>query len=110
MPKTPSDLLQELSKERKKKFSDTVLQEKLKLSTQQIAELEKGNLNFTVYPFNYYHAKTYVGLINPAYMNKLIPHHFEAKSQSGNSSLVGEDKNEIDFKKFFHKIKKYFHG
>ena len=58
MQKTPSDLLQELSKERKKKFSDTVLQEKLKLSTQQIAELEKGNLNFTVYPFNYYHAKT----------------------------------------------------
>jgi hypothetical protein len=29
MPENPSDLLQELSKERKKKFSDTVLQEKL---------------------------------------------------------------------------------
>jgi hypothetical protein len=36
MSQSISDLLQQLSKERKKKYSDADLQEKLRLSSQQI--------------------------------------------------------------------------
>jgi hypothetical protein len=111
------DLLQQLSKERKKKYSDADLQEKIRLSSQQIEELEKGNLYFTVYPFNYHHTKTYVQLLKPSAIDQVSPDHFQSASLQGISPPIDqrnadniEENNDIDFKNFFHKIKKYFHG
>lgn len=117
MSQSISDLLQQLSKERKKKYSDADLQEKLRLSSQQIEDLEKGNISFTVYPFNYHHTKSYVQLVKPSAMTQVSPDYFQSASLQGISATTeqrnadsAEENNDIDFKNFFHKIKKYFHG
>ena len=116
MSQSISDLLQRLSKERKKKYSDADLQEKLRLSSQQIEELEKGNVSFTVYPYNYHHTKSYVRLVKPSAMTQVRPDNFQSASLQGTPSAIeqrnadsAEENNDIDFKNFFHKIKKYFH-
>ena len=117
MSESISDLLQQLSKDRKKKYSDADLQEKLRLSSQQIEELEKGNLSFTVYPFNYHHTKSYLQLLQPSAIAEVKPDDFKSASLQEISSPIqqmnadsAKENNDIDFKNFFHKIKKYFHG
>ena len=82
-------ILSEVILKRKKSISEKFIKQKTALSTQQLQDLESGNIHFVKYPYNYYLIKQYVSAINPNYTSYITDHEF----RSGKTYSIIDKKN-----------------
>ena len=66
------------AKQRHKLYSLEEIADKIKLTTEKIQMIEMGNIEFTVFPYNYYHMKNYLRVINPTETDQISLNDFQA--------------------------------
>ena len=66
------------AKQRKNLYSQEEIAEKIKLTIEKIKLIEIGNIEFALFPYNYYHMKNYLSVINPNELDQISLKDFQA--------------------------------
>ena len=78
----PSDKIKSIFttavKQRQKLYSLEEIADKIKLTTEKIQMIEMGNIEFAVFPYNYYHMKNYLRVIIPTETDQISLNDFRA--------------------------------
>ena len=94
----PSDKIKSIFttavKQRQKLYSLEEIADKIKLTTEKIQLIEMGNIEFAVFPYNYYHMKNYLRVINPTETDQISLNDFQATQD--NHSHLHDDSDQHD--------------
>ncbi|AFS48764.1 hypothetical protein HIMB59_00005640 [alpha proteobacterium HIMB59] len=82
------------AKQRHKLYSLEEIADKIKLTTEKIQMIEIGNIEFAVFPYNYYHMKNYLCLINPNELDQISLNDFQATQD--NHTHLNDVSDQID--------------
>ena len=87
-------IFQRAAKQRQNLYSLREVTDKMNLTIEKIQMIEKGNIEFAVFPYNYYHMKNYLHAINSNEIDQISLKDFQATQD--NHTHLHDDSDQHD--------------